>query len=118
MPVVPAARPQEVVFTDGSSVTTPINLGGATLVGVYLPPEFDGAELTFQSSPNPGNGGPWFDVQYDGAELFEAVTAGGYIAVNPAPFIGVNNMRIRSGTAAAPTAQAGDVTLTLMLAEG
>ena len=87
-----------------ASVSDPVNLQGAVLVGIRMPAVWDAANLTFQVSMD--------DVTYlnayndAGAEHVVVVTAAStHIWVEPTDFAGYRWLKVRSGTAALPVDQ-------------
>ncbi|SRR5260370_5519345 len=99
------------------SLSPQVNLGAKTLVGLYLPANWTTAGLSFQAS---ADGGATFGELLDQTATAIAVAsvAGGavtFIAFDPAKLRGVNCIKVRSGTSAAPVVQTNTVTLTLVL---
>jgi len=92
-------------IAEGESLSSSVNLGGGlTLVGISMPAAWTAAPLTFQASRY---GSTFIDV-YDaaGVELQVAAAANRYIVLDPALWVGVWYLKLRSGTSAAPVAQA------------
>jgi len=101
-----------VTIAAGQSLSPETDLGGQTLVGIYMPAAWSTAGLTFQISPD--NGQSWFEhTSSGGVETDFTVAAGQYIAVDPTLWRGVYSLKLRSGTSAAPVAQTAGATLQL-----
>lgn len=114
-PVVPVAKPLEVVIASGASLSAATALNGHTLIGIIMPAAWTAANLTFQMSDLAG--GTYVDVYgIDEAELEVTAAASRYLALDPVNWYGVDHLKVRSGTAATPVNQAADRTLKLMVA--
>lgn len=105
--------------TSATSIAAAASLSGAIdldrqrLHRVLLPAGWTSAAITFQSSVN---GTTWSDLYDRDGEVTLAATvvgAGRAIVVDAAAFLGVRYLKIRSGTAAVPVAQAAQRDLTL-----
>lgn len=92
------------------SVSTPVHLNNAALVGLYVPLGWTAADITFQVSRDGTN---WSNVRdAEGTEVSLAgFSAGDYVALPAGAFHGVEYMRLRSGTSGSPVAQSGEGTL-------
>ncbi len=91
-------------------------LGKGTLIGILIPSGWTTANLTFQNSIDDS---ALSDV-YDGSGTELTVTVGGasrYIALDPTYFVGLSNIKIRSGTTGTPVNQGADRVLTLITKE-
>jgi hypothetical protein len=100
----------------GQSLSAQINIGGKTLTAIAIPAAWTTAGLSFQAS---SDGGATFGELLDEtatARNVSSVTGGVYtvIAVDPTKWRGITCIKVRSGTSAAPVAQANAVTLTLL----
>ena len=115
-PVNQLSEPQAAVIASGASVSGDLNLGGRILVGIAMPAAWTAASITFEVSPDRGT--TWLDM-YDITETEMAISpvVDNYYAIDPLQFLGVNHLRIRSGTAATPVNQGAERTVTLMLGE-
>jgi hypothetical protein len=101
----------------GASLSGQVNLGAKTLVGIVIPANWTTAGLSFQAS---GDGGATFGELLDETatpKSVSSVTSGAYtvIAVDPTKWRGINCIKIRSGTSAAPVVQVNAVAITLIL---
>lgn len=99
----------------GASLSNGVNLGGQRVAAIVVPPNTEGSALTFQGSADGVN---WYNLYADESgttEVSVAITVG---AVNVLPrdiFAGIPHLKVRTGTAASPTAQTGaDAVLTLL----
>jgi hypothetical protein len=104
-----------LTITAGTALTQGALPGDHVVVGLKMPPAWDAASLTFQVSIDAGV--TWSDL-YDesGAEvsLTPAAPAGKYLQISPDPFGGIECLKIRSGTSAAPVNQTANRTLILV----
>jgi hypothetical protein len=97
----------------GAALSGQVNLGAKTLVGLFMPPAWTAAALTFQAS---ADGGATFGEMRDGAGAISfTVSAGVFIGVDPAEWRGINCIKARSGTAAAPVNQAAQAKINLLV---
>ena len=76
-----------------------VDLVGCTLVGIYMPTEFTGTEMTFLAVDDEGV----TRVVNDGAgnDLTKTVAANKMVILNPADFAGVKKVIIRASTSQA-----------------
>jgi hypothetical protein len=101
-----------VTISNGTSLSPPVGLGDGTLVGIAMPAGWDAAGLSFQVSID--GGVTFLEMQSSSAAVSFAAAAGQFIAVDPAIWRGVNQIKVRSGTAASPVNQTADRALTLI----
>ncbi len=103
---------QSAVIASAGSLTPAYNLKGRILMGIYMPALWTAAGLTFLASYD---GVTYYDV-YDttGEVSITAAAAAIYIALDATKFFGVNFIKVRSGTAGVPVAQAAERTMILM----
>jgi len=102
------------LIANGQSLSPAVNVGGLRLCGIAMPAVWTGSALTFQMSPDGGTS--WVDMYDDaGAEFMIIAGASRYLMLDPAAFAATQWLKIRSGTSAAPVAQAADRTLNLIL---
>lgn len=107
------------VSADASLSEAVEDLKGYRLAAIQMPSTFDGTSLTFQAKDAPD--GTYQDV-YDSAgnELSVTVGAGRYVHLGEQDveeLIGAYGVKLRSGTAATPTTEAADRTLTLIFVQ-
>lgn len=77
-----------------------VDLGHATLCGIYVPASFTGTTLTFTASDTAtGTFAPVKDGA--GAAVSKTVAAGDYIYIDPVLFAGIRHLKIVSGSAEA-----------------
>jgi hypothetical protein len=113
---VPVAKGQQAVadcvISNGQSLSAGVDLGVARLVGLSIPATFEPATLSFQAS---FDGLTWNNIHdSSGTEKTVAVGASRRVILSPADFYGVRHIKVRGGTAAAPTAVAADRTIKLI----
>ena len=102
----------DLAIANGASLSIGYSLQGRILTGVYMPAAWTAAGLTFQASYD---GVTWFNVYDTTGELTITTAAASlYLALDGTKFLGVNFLKVRSGTAGVPVAQGGARTLTLM----
>lgn len=102
-----------VTILNGTSLSAAIPAGDHVPIGIAMPAAWDAAGLTFQVSCD---GGVTFNELYDvsGNETTLTTAAGRYMPLDPSIWIGINHIKIRSGTAAAAVNQTADRILTLV----
>ncbi|WP_027578481.1 hypothetical protein [Bradyrhizobium sp. Ai1a-2] len=92
------------VIANGGSISGAIPIGDKVITGIVMPAGWDAAALTFQVSIDGGvNWSNLFDSS--GNEVAFQAAASRFIAVDPTLWIGINHIKIRSGTAAAAVNQ-------------
>lgn len=92
-------------IAEGESLSSSVNLGaGYTLVAISMPAAWTAAPLTFQASRYGSTFINLFDA--DGVEVQVAADANRYIVLDPALWVGVWYLKLRSGTSSVPVAQA------------
>jgi hypothetical protein len=103
-----------IVAADATGLSGAVILGGDLLVGLTLT-TWTNANMTFQVSIDAGV--TFFNVyKDDGTELtFTTSTGNRFVAVDPSIFAGIQQLKVRSGTAATPVTQAADEVVTLAL---
>jgi hypothetical protein len=96
----------------GASLSAPTPLGAGILAAVFMPAVWAAAALTWQVSAD--GGATWQEYQDGtGAAVTQTVTGGVAFWVLPAQWTGVNMVRVRSGTLAAPVPQPAGALITL-----
>jgi hypothetical protein len=98
---------QPATIAAGQSLSGAVSLGALTLVGISMPGTWTTAPLTFQVSPD---GGTTWQELYDGAgnEVTIQAAANQFVIPLADPsylWRGVNMVKVRSGTSAAPVVQ-------------
>ncbi|MGA8094773.1 MAG: hypothetical protein WBV35_07230 [Steroidobacteraceae bacterium] len=107
----------DAAIAEGAALSAQVDIGGYTLIGVFVPANWTTAALTFQGSPDDGT--TWGEV-YDitGVPIEITSLTGGsvgyFVALDPTRFRGLRSLKIRSGTVGAPVVQTAGVTLTLL----
>jgi len=110
--------PVAATIAESGSLSAEIDLGaGRVLCAIDMPADWTAANLTFQASYNTGG---TFDNLYDQYGTEKNITAAEdrYISLDdPAFWMGVRYLKVRSGTAASPVAQTreGGTVVTLVV---
>ena len=107
------ARKIAFVIGSGQSLSEAVDLTDVRALAIQTPASINSATaLTFQGSVD---GSTWANL-YDstGAEVNVPAAASRFIALDPAIFAGIPFLKVRTGTAGSPTAQAADTTLMLV----
>lgn len=102
-----------VTIANGTSLSAAVPVGTNVAIGIAMSAGWDAAGLTFQVS---ADGGTTWNELYDssGNEITLTTAAGRYIPLDPTVWIGINNIKIRSGTAASAVNQTADRVLTVV----
>ena len=103
----------EVLILDTESLSAAVDLTGHSVERIIMPAAWDAADLTFQFSDD---GGTTFQNAYWdwGAEM--VVDAAAAITIELSPFVKLSNidqLKVRSGTAAVPVVTTADRTIIL-----
>lgn len=114
VPVVLASDQGAIVLVtttivDATSLSPGVDLAGRALVGIVTPAGWTTAVMTFQVSPDNST---WFEYEdVNGTAIqIPSTAASKYRALDPADFIGVRYLKVRSGTSAAAVSQSsGDI---------
>lgn len=106
MPIDPvvAKFQHTVTISASTTISDTISLVSQTLVGIQMPEAWTTADLTFRVSPDNNIFSNMFD-QY-GNEFVVKTSASRFIVLNPADWVGIRFLAIRSGTSATPVTQA------------
>lgn len=110
-PVNRLCETEEATIANGASLSGGVNLRGRVLCGVYMPAAWTAAGLSFQGS---ADGVTYYDIHAALGEVTATTAASVYASVDPTPFLGVNFLKVRSGTSAAAVNQLAERVLTLM----
>ena len=89
------------VIANTEQESSAINLAGRNFCGIYLPAAFTGTALTFLASDAIDGDYLPIKVTTSGTALSYTVAQGNYVAVNPQDFLGVNFLKVVSGSAQA-----------------
>ncbi len=101
-------------IANGQSLSTGVPLGAKSLVGIAMPAAWDAAGLTFQVSVD--DRATWLDlVDTSGTALAATVAAAQFVQIDPTKWKGINNVKVRSGTAGAPVNQTADRAIILIV---
>lgn len=92
-------------IANGASLSDVVHLKSHALAGIQMPSAWTAADLTLQASYD---GTTYVNVyDKDDAEVTIQAAADRFIALDAGPFIGIQRLKIRSGTAAAAVNQGG-----------
>jgi hypothetical protein len=111
-----AASPVEYSTTtiaNGASLSSAVNIGSKTVLGVVMPAAWTTANLTFQVSYDGTNYANLYDK--DGTEYTVTAAASRHIYVEPAQWVGVKYIKVRSGTSGTPVNQGADRSVVLVV---
>lgn len=88
-----------VTILSGQTVSSTVNIGGMSFVGIILPAQFTGTVLTMQMST--GENDPTFRAvtDFDGTPVTLTVSANKYVKMDPANFAGLFNVQFISNAA-------------------
>lgn len=104
---------QNATIAAAASLSGAVDLNNYALVGIVVPAGWDAADITLQGSVD---GTTFFNVyQDDDSELTIQAAASRYVVVDPRYTYGLQRIKVRSGTAAAPVNQADEVVVRLVL---
>lgn len=108
---------QTVTILSGASLSGAIDLQGARLFAILMPSGWTAAGLTFQAGVSLS--GTFYNLfDSDGSEVAvasAAAVADQYIQLtNPARWLGIRYLKVRSGTAGAAVNQGADRTISLI----
>jgi hypothetical protein len=102
-------------IASGTALSAAISTGAHTLCGIIMPGAWTAAPLTFQVSPDGGT--TWLELYDDtGNAVTIPAAANQFILLQSLPnylWRGVNQVKVRSGTAAAPVNQVASAVITL-----
>jgi hypothetical protein len=103
----------DCVIASGGSLSAAVDLFGYSLVGLIMPAEWTTANITMQNSLD----GTTFNNVYDylGAEYTANAAAARFIALQPGDVIGLQSIKLRSGTAAVAVNQVAARTIKIVV---
>lgn len=109
----PIIYTKTVTVADGQSLSGSAFLETYELCGVITDSGWNTAALTFQGSYDDTN---FFNVWNGASELsYAAVTASIFVVFDPAIFLGIPYIKVRSGTSASAVNQTGNSVVTLVM---
>jgi hypothetical protein len=109
----PHTYTKTVTIGAGASLSSACFLENFELCGIITPSGWDTAALTFQGSVDNTT---FYNVWNGAAEAaYAAVTASIFVVFDPAIFLGIPYIKVRSGTGASAVNQADAVTVTLVM---
>ena len=107
----------QLTIAAGQSLSSQANLGGFSLIGVIVPAGWTAAGLSFTGSPSAGGTDYALWDGTAGAELTVSniPTTAVWLRLDPTMFLGLNFVKLLSGTHGSPVNQVSSMTLTLVL---
>jgi len=84
----------DAIIANGQAISSPVDVAGTTLAGIYMPAAFTGTSLTFQASKTID--GTYQTIFRLGADFSVAVAPGKFVALNPSDFAGAQFIKIVS----------------------
>lgn len=102
-----------VTIASGASLSSAVDLLKYSLVGIQMPGTWTAANLTFQGSYD----GSTFANLYDETQevTLTSPTASVFIVLDPAKYLSLRSLKVRSGTSGTPVTQGADRALQLIL---
>lgn len=99
-------------IANGAALSAAVSLAGKGIIRLNMPASWTAANLTFQVS---ADNATYLDL-YDknGSEYTVTAAASRSIILPPADFVGVNYIKIRSGTSATPVNQGASRDITII----
>ena len=99
--------------TAASGLSDAIRLGGNTLSAIQLSTAWTSAGLTFQAALTSAS--TFMNVYNStGGEIAYTVDANRLVSFDPAPWLSIEHIKVRSGTSGSPVAQAAERTIYLI----
>lgn len=94
-------------IASGQTTSPEVDLGGSTLVGLFMPAAFTGTAITFTTAATTGG---TFVAVYDssGNAISATVSTSRYVALSPTTFAGLRFIKLVSGSS-----EGGNRTITL-----
>jgi hypothetical protein len=98
-------KAKKVQIASGDSLSAAVFVGQGVPVSIDLPASFTGTEITFQASRDNDT---YLDLtDSSGGEVQVTVSASKSVALDAVYLAGAIYLKVRSGTSAVPTAEAG-----------
>lgn len=100
-------------IASGASLSDALEIDGSAVVGIVMPAAWTAANLTLQASADDTT----YNNVYDelGTEKTIVASTSRYIPLNPADFLGMNSIKVRSGTAGTAVNQAAARSVVVVL---
>lgn len=115
-PTMPAGvkfTTQTVTIANGASLSDAADIEAKTLIAIDMPSSWTTANLTLQASIDNSTWDNVFDST--GTEVTISAAASRFILLNPADYVSVRYLKVRSGTSGTPVNQGGARTITLVV---
>lgn len=113
MPYVEIRETESAVIAQDGNLSGVVDLVGRVLVAIQMPNAWTAANLTFQGGMTAAALNNVYNQ--NGVEVTVTADKDRYITIDPADLASVRYIKVRSGTAAVPVAQAAARTLTLVV---
>ena len=99
-------------IANNAALSDAVTIDKSLLLGLVLPGTWTTADLTLQASAD----GTTFGNVYDsaGTEVTIKAAASRYVTLNPADFVGMQAIKLRSGTSGSPVTQTAERTITVI----
>lgn len=104
---------KQVTINNGTSLSSSIDLGESSVVGIQMPAAWTAADLSFQGSMDDSSFGNL--MEKPGTEYQVSAAANQLIPLSSSLFNALRFLKIRSGTSSVPVNQAAARILTLIL---
>ena len=96
---------------NGASLSDAVRLSGSALTEIVMPAAWTPAGITFQTSHD----GVTYQDMWRSGEVAVVVAAAQNVRLDPGDFIGINYIKLRSGTSGTPVNQGAARTINVML---
>lgn len=110
----PPATAATASIASGAALTGAVDLGAQRLHRIVIPAAWTAAAISFQSSADGTTFADLYDVNGEVVLPVASVGASRAVIVDPAAFLGIRYLKLRSGTGASPVNQAAQRDLTLV----
>lgn len=99
-------------IANGASLSDAVNMQGGRLCAIVMPADWTAADLTFMGS---ADGATFYNLyDADDAEITVQASDDRYILLDGGRWLGVRNLKVRSGTSAAAVNQGAQRLITLV----
>lgn len=102
-----------VVIASGASLSAGISIGPYTLAGIQMPAAWVAAGLSFQVSQD--DGVTYQELASTTSPIAYMASAGQFLQFDPAPWLAITRIKVRSGTSGSPVVQTAGAIITLVV---
>lgn len=102
------------VIANNASLSGIVDLGGCSIVGMYVPASFGTTAITFLVSADGTN---FFSLRTNSGSEYTvgcSATVASAVTINPMDFVGFRFMKVQSGTSAVPVNVTGPLTIPIV----